>query len=83
MDELSNSFSYNLTFLLIRSYNPDSNTKCKSAIAQKLKDFFLTSVLLLIRTFELLHCVLESVWAFTLSLVATEGISVDLFSSGY
>ena len=29
------------------------------------------------------HSVLESVWALPLSLAATEGISLDFFSSGY
>ena len=71
MDKLSNSFSYHMTFLLIRSYNPDSNTQCKSLTTQFAKYLFL------------LHSVLESVWAFPLSLVATEGISVDFYSSGY
>ncbi len=82
MDVLSRTFSYNAVFLLVRSYNPDPNTKNKyhSSIVQKFHSFGTTAL----RDFGTFLCfVLGSVWALPLSLAATEGISLDFFSSGY
>ncbi len=73
MDELSISFNYHMTILLMRSYNPRSTTKCNSTKVNFLYPF----------TFALLRSVVDRVWALPHSLVATKGISVDFFSSGY
>ena len=57
----------------MRSYNPHPNTECKSSntqIAYKLLP-------------ALVHFVLGWVWANPRSLVATQGISFDFYSSGY
>ena len=66
-------FGYTYTVVLMRSYNPEHTTKHTTPPpgllhpAERLRARF----------------VVRSVWALPPSLAATEGISVDFFSSGY
>ena len=64
-------FSYSITFLLPRSYNPEH-----SAVVTK-------GYILCIRLNPLVTTVECSVWAPPLSLATTQGISIDFFSSRY
>ncbi len=67
MDGLSIPFNYQTAILLMRSYNPEHST-------EKTKGN---------RLLSLVPSVECSVWAKPRSLAATQGISVDFFSSGY
>ncbi len=67
----------------MRSYNPDSNTKPASSSvgAGLVPALFMGDHKG--RPYNDVCFVLESVWALPRSLVATQGISVDFYSSGY